>query len=67
MWKKIINSEIIDEICAGRIITNNLHDPIDQYEVKVIHTGSHFVKVVHANGRIVLKLFPEKDLIFENW
>ena len=40
---------------------------IDQYEVKVIHTGSHFVKIAHASGEIVLKLFPENRLISGDW
>jgi hypothetical protein len=63
MWKKI-STDLLEEIYPGRIITNN-PDSEDFYEVQYIHWG--YVNAIPANGKIAIKVFPERELIRGNW
>ncbi len=65
MWKKIDSYLIVADISAGDIITNKPDDPVDQYEIKSLHAG--YVRARHSNGKIALKIFPEKELMSGKW
>ena len=65
MWKTINSYEIITDINPGSIITNNPTDADAIYEIKKIHQG--YIEAIHADDKIVIKVFPEKELISENW
>jgi len=63
MWTKF-NPELIKQVNRGSIITED-PDLDNFFEVENIDNG--IVKAVHANGKNILKIFNENELITGNW
>jgi hypothetical protein len=65
MWKKIDTQAVKDRMTVGSVITDNADDPQDQYEIKSLHDG--FVRAFHISGKVLLKIFPEEQLLNGTW
>ena len=64
MWK-IIDTEIIDKLQPGDIITSNPGSSNAQYEIKTI--TSELIRAIHYNGILAFKVLPKYGLISGSW
>jgi len=65
MWKKIDNPETYSEIILGSYISDDPNNPEDFYEVRALR--DNLVIAIHANGKVKLKVFDEKELVEKWW
>lgn len=65
MWKRIDSLEVADALKIGDLITEDPGNTEDFYRIQYIHTG--YVKIIHANGKTIVKVFPEEQLVRDEW
>ena len=65
MWKKIDNKEIVAKITIDDVITENPGDSSDQFIIR--RKGTGYISAVHINGKIDIRVFPEKELLSGRW
>ena len=64
MWKKIDEYNTIAGMNQGSIITISPENAEDHFEIKNMLVG--YIWAMHAK-KILLKVFPEEDLIRGDW